>query len=181
MPPSVNRTASEFDVDDGAIVYTLAALKGVAFTDKSASYENLFALIRRLRLSRQEAIEVYRRMVFNIVANNRNDHFGKWLCLLGEGESQWRLAPMVGCNNAAVFQSPSNKLPLSVNGKREGVTRADLKVLAGLISRFDSEADKIIDQVIDTVSMWPRYARNTGIPSDIAEQIRLSHRVIMSQ
>ncbi|WP_062057445.1 type II toxin-antitoxin system HipA family toxin [Cellvibrio sp. OA-2007] len=143
------------------------------------SYEQLFSVARQLRLSRAEAIEIYRRMVFNIVARNHDDHSKNFGFILPGPRAQWQLAPAFDVAYSYKPGSPwVNSHQLSVNGKRDNFTREDLLVAAKLISNFTKEAKLIIEQVQDVVSQWQTYANKAAVPqgfsNEINKQLRLS-------
>ncbi|MDQ2077365.1 type II toxin-antitoxin system HipA family toxin [Marinimicrobium sp. ABcell2] len=142
------------------------------------SYEELFTTARRLRLTRKEAIELYRRMVFNVVARNHDDHTKNFGFLLDNAEAKWRLAPAF---DVAYSYRPDsswvNNHQLSLNGKRDEFTRADLLAVARQISEFETGAKQIIDQVCDAVAMWPTFARNVGVPSGLESEIQRNLRL----
>jgi serine/threonine-protein kinase HipA len=133
------------------------------------SYEQLFAVARQLRLSRAEAVEIYRRMVFNIVSCNHDDHSKNFGFILAGPRSTWQLAPAFDIAYSYKPGSPwVNSHQLSLNAKRDNFTRDDLRQAATLISNFKRDAEQIIDQVIHIVSEWPDYARKTGVDNNFA-------------
>jgi len=137
------------------------------------SYEQLFAVARQLRLSRADAVEIYRRMVFNIVARNHDDHSKNFGFILPGPRSSWQLAPAFDIAYSYKPGSPwVNSHQLSLNGKRDNFTREDLRQAATLISNFKRDAEHIIDQIIHVVSDWPDYARKTGVNNNFAENIK---------
>lgn len=131
------------------------------------SYEQLFSLMRVLRQSKSDALELYRRMVFNIVARNHDDHTKNFGFILNE-DFQWKLAPAFDIAYSYKPGSPwVNSHQLSLNGKRDHFTREDLLIPA---ASFKKEANLIIDEVIEVVSQWPEFAKTAGVfPAFIAE------------
>lgn len=137
------------------------------------SYEQLFAVARQLRLSRAEAIEIYRRMVFNIVARNHDDHSKNFGFILPGPRAQWQLAPAFDVAYSYKPGSPwVNSHQLSVNGKRDNFNRDDLLITAKLISNFTKEAKLIIEQIQSTVSQWQQYAERAGVPDAFTQEIK---------
>lgn len=143
------------------------------------SYEELFTTARQLRLSRKEAIELYRRMVFNVVARNHDDHTKNIGFLLDDADARWRLAPAF---DIAYSYKPGSDWvdshQLSLNGKRDHFTRDDLLAAASQISEFEAGAKRVIEQVCDTVAEWPTYAREAGVPSALSDEIHRNLRLI---
>jgi serine/threonine-protein kinase HipA len=142
------------------------------------SYEQLFSVARQLRLTRAEAVEIYRRMVFNIIARNHDDHSKNFGFLLPGPRAQWQLAPAFDIAYSYKPGSPwVNSHQLSMNGKRDDFTRTDLLDAAKLISNFTKEAKAIIQQTLDIVSQWGKYARLAEVPSGFANEIQQNLRL----
>ena len=142
------------------------------------SYEQMLAVARRLRLPRQDAVEIFRRMVFNVVARNHDDHSKNFGFLLASPQAQWRLSPAFDVAYSYKKDSPwVNTHQLSLNGKRDLFTRDDLLSVAGLIGNFNKTAKQIIDEVISVVSNWDAYAQKAGVFDELADEIKHNHRL----
>lgn len=136
------------------------------------SYEQLFATMRRLKLKRAEALEMFRRMTFNIVAKNHDDH-SKNIGFLLNNEYRWELAPAFDIAYSYKKDSPwVNAHQLSLNGKRDYFEKSDLLVVA---ETFKKEAITIIEQVNDAISQWPQYAQQANVDKNFASQIQAQH------
>lgn len=136
------------------------------------SYEELFTTARRLRLTRKEAIQLYRRMVFNVVACNHDDHTKNFGFLLDEPGARWRLAPAFDVAYSYKPGSPwVNSHQMSLNGKRDHFTRDDLLAVASQIGEFKTEAQRVIEEISDVVAMWPRYAKAASVPESLTREI----------
>jgi serine/threonine-protein kinase HipA len=141
------------------------------------SYEQLFAVARQLRLTRDDAVEIYRRMVFNIIARNHDDHTKNFGFLLPGPHQPWQLAPAFDVAYSYKPGSPwVDSHQLSANGKRDHFIYDDLMQVATLISNFKKEAQEIIQQVNDTVSEWPSYANKAGVNEPFSEKIATTLR-----
>ncbi|MEE8059508.1 MAG: type II toxin-antitoxin system HipA family toxin [Pseudomonadales bacterium] len=144
----------------------------------SYSYEQLFSVARQLRLPRIDAIELYRRMAFNVVARNHDDHSKNVGFVMNSTERRWRLAPAFDVAYSYKKDSPwVNAHQLSINGKRDGFTRDDLLAIAALIGNFNKESASIIDTVIEVVSQWESYASKVGVFDDFSREIKRNHRL----
>lgn len=142
------------------------------------SYEQLFAVARQLRLRRTEAIEIYRRMVFNIMARNHDDHSKNFGFLLAGPRAQWQLAPAFDIAYSYKPGSPwVNSHQLSMNGKRDLFVMDDLLVTAKLISNFTKEAKAIIQHVRDVVSQWDHYSTLAGVNPEFSKEIKSNLRL----
>lgn len=144
------------------------------------SYEELLTLARKLSLPREDAIEIFRRMVFNIMARNHDDHSKNFGFLLSGPKSNWRLSPAF---DVAYSYKPGsrwvNDHQLSLNGKRDNFTKADLKQFAKLIHNF-KQADSIIEQIKSVVGEWNYYAKKAGVfdglQKEVGRNLRLGGR-----
>lgn len=137
------------------------------------SYEQLLAVARQLRLSRQDAIEIYRRMVFNVVARNHDDHTKNIGFILDSPIANWRLSPAFDLAYSYKPGSPwVDSHQMSINGKRDDFNRDDLLAVASLIGNFKRQAQEIIEQVTDVVSAWNQYAQRAGVFAQLADRIQ---------
>ncbi len=128
---------------------------------RAYSYEQLFAVMRALRLPYSDAQEMFRRMVFNIVARNQDDHT-KNVSFLMNDQGKWQLAPaydMVYSYNPLGQWTATHQM--SVNGHFAPISRADL--LACAAQNNIKNAAEIIDEVCTTVSRFPYYAALSGV------------------
>lgn len=125
------------------------------------SYEQAFAVMRRLRLSKAEAAQQYRRMIFNVIARNQDDHT-KNIAFLMNQDGKWRLAPafdMTYSHNPAGIWT--NQHQMSINGKRDHFQQGDLTAVGESISL--PRPGDIIGEISDAVRKWPIFARKAGL------------------
>lgn len=134
------------------------------------SYEQAFAVMRQLHLPYSDAEEFYRRMVFNVVARNQDDHT-KNISFLMDRQGVWHLSPaydMSWAYNPAGGWTATHQM--SINNKWDNITREDLLSVA-----YDmniKHAPAIIDQVVAAVKQWPQLAKEqTDIPRNIIDAI----------
>ena len=133
------------------------------------SYEQAFQVMRRLRLPYRQAEEMFRRMVFNVIARNQDDHTKNISFLMNE-QGQWTLSPAYDMTWAYNPSGPwTSKHQMSVNNKWDGITRNDLLAVARNVNI--KQAAQIIEQVTEAVSRWPRLAAEYGIPQNIGKAI----------
>jgi hypothetical protein len=116
---------------------TLCALAHYDYNQPAAySYEQAFQVMRTLRLPYTAAEQFFRRMVFNVVARNQNDHT-KNISFLMDAAGQWQLAPAYDV--AYAYQpgnSWTNQHQMALNGKRDNFTRDDLRAVAREMNIF---------------------------------------------
>ncbi|WP_101756688.1 type II toxin-antitoxin system HipA family toxin [Oceanicoccus sp. KOV_DT_Chl] len=141
------------------------------------SYEELLQLMRQLKLPRPDAIELYRRMVFNVIARNQDDHSKNFGFIINP-DGEWRLAPAFDI--AYSYRKDSIWVAdhqLTINGKRNDFVREDLLAVSNNIARIGKDANGIIDEVIDVVSRWDDYAGKAGafplLQQEISKNLRL--------
>ncbi|MFI3306508.1 MAG: type II toxin-antitoxin system HipA family toxin [Rikenellaceae bacterium] len=136
---------------------------------RAYSYEQLFEVMRRLRLPLSEAKEMFRRMVFNIVARNQDDHT-KNVSFVMNRSGAWSLSPAYDVTWA---YSPNGSWTamhqMSVNGKWDGFTRRDLSEFAAKMN-IKNYAE-IIDQVITSVSRWQILSSEYELPRAISSRL----------
>ncbi len=141
------------------------------------SYEQAFLTLHQLELPTSALEELFRRMVFNIVARNQDDHV-KNIAFLMDRDGQWALSPafdMIYSYNPS--GSWTGQHQMSLNGKRDSFTKADFKAgeTAAQLKRGRGEA--IVKEVITAVKCWPEFAKEARMPKDQIEKIQLAHRL----
>ncbi len=155
-----------FDLDpDGTRLHqhTLGGLLHLDYNDAGASsYEEYLRTVLRLGLPPAAVEQGYRRMVFNVVAVNQDDHV-KNLSFQMTPEGSWRLAPAYDITFARGHGFTSRH-QMRVADKREGITRTDLLSVGHQFAV--KGAGKVIDQAIAAVAGWERQARATGVPEE---------------
>lgn len=126
------------------------------------AYEQLFQTMRQLRLPNSDAEQVFRRMVFNVVARNQDDHTKNFSFIMDK-TGNWRLSPaydMTYSYNESGDYTAQHQL--SINGKRDNFTKSDLLKVAR--SMNIKKPEEIINQIVSVVSEWNKYADLCGIP-----------------
>ena len=161
-----------FDREEGRKVH-MQTLCGIAHYDyrlhRAYSYEQAFNVMRALRLPYSEASQMFRRLVFNVVVRNQDDHTKNISFLMGE-DGRWRLSPaydMGYAYNPAGGWTSTHQM--SVNGKFDGITRKDLLAFAS--SNNIKNASSIIDEVCDAASGWTGLAKECEVPVPMVEAI----------
>ena len=143
-------------------VQTLCGLQHYDFNDMSGySYEQVFQTMRMLRLPHPHTEQMFRRMVFNVLATNYDDHTKNFAFILKQG-GEWELAPAY---DLCFSFDPTNfwvsKQTLSVNGKRLNISGDDLLKIA----RENSirKGEEIINQINVVIKSWEKYASEAGV------------------
>lgn len=161
-----------FDREGGRKVH-MQTLCGLAHYDfrllRAYSYEQAFGVMRALRLPYSDAQELFRRIVFNVVVRNQDDHT-KNISFLMDEEGRWRLSPAYDMGYAYNPQGGWTAMhQMSVNGKYDGINKADLLALAA--ANNIKNATAIIEEVREVASHWPEMAREVGVPKEMIDSI----------
>lgn len=161
-----------FDRVDGEKVH-MQTLCGIAHYDyrmlRSYSYEQAFNVMRALHLPYSQAQEMFRRMVFNVVVRNQDDHT-KNISFLMDKTGKWRLSPAYDMGfNYNPKGDWTSKHQMSINGKFDNITRQDLLEFAR--RNNIKEATEIIDSITDTVARWPVIAKECDVPQTMVDAI----------
>ena len=163
-----------FDREKGSIkhhIQTFCAMQHYDFNEvKSYSYEQLFQTMRSLRLPYPDAEQMYRRMVFNVIARNCDDHTKNFAFRLKEG-GDWELAPAYDICHA--YRPDSiwvSQHALSINGKRIGIEKGDLINFAKAMNIKKSE--NIISQINNKVQHWNNYADEVNVNTELRNSIK---------
>lgn len=163
--------------DDGAKLHTQTLCAMAHFNrDDRYAYEQAFQVMRRLHLPESDMEQLYRRMVFNVVARNHDDHTKNHAFLMRE-TGEWELAPAYDLTYAYSASGKwTNEHQLSVNNKRDDFEYSDL--LAVSRNMGIRSASEIIDQVIEIVSKWVEYAQDAEVRKEHVHQIAKTLRLL---
>ncbi len=156
---------------------TLCAMAHLDYKQKAShDYSQLFQTLSRLQIGYEALEEAFRRMAFNVMAANCDDHTKNFAFLLREGEG-WALAPAYDVTHAHNPDGEwTNQHLMAVNEKFTGIARADLLAVA---DRFGiGTAAKVLQRVGEAVSAWPDFAAEAKVPPSETKRIREHHRVI---
>jgi serine/threonine-protein kinase HipA len=135
------------------------------------AYEQALLVIRRLGLSMDDVEQQFRRMVFNIIARNQDDHV-KNIAFLMDKTGKWSLSPAFDLTysyNPSGAWTASHQMTL--NGKRDGFALEDFRACAKAASMKRGRAEAIVNEVRTAVSRWPDYADAAGVPTPWRDRI----------
>lgn len=156
-------------------------LNGLAHVDYkmpgSWSYAELFGVARRLGLPAPAAEQLFRRMVFNVVARNHDDHSRNFSFLFRNG--RWELAPAY---DLAYSYKPGSRWTNShwmiMSGKRDGFEREDFHAMEKLSPLFTrARVNRIIDEIVAHVSQWRSLAVEHEVPAALIETVESNLRL----
>lgn len=157
---------------------SLGALAHFDFNHGGAyAYEQALLVTRRLELSMEDVEQQFRRMVFNIVARNQDDHV-KNIAFLMDKAGRWSLSPAFDVtysyNPTGAWTSTHQ---MTMNGKRDGFTLDDFRACGKSAMMKRGRAEAIVDEVQAAVAKWPDFAAQSAVPEIWVNQIRRGHRL----
>src|ERR1700677_203189 len=157
---------------------SLPALAHFDFNSAGAySYEQAFDLIKRLGLSMGAREQQFRRMIFNVVARNQDDHV-KNIAFLMDKTGAWSLSPAFDVtyayNRTGLW---TNRHQMTINGKTDDFTREDFKAVAQVAGLKRGRSEAVLAEVMDKVAEWPRYAKRVGVLGSQRDKITRTLRV----
>jgi len=157
---------------------TLAAMAHFDYRQPAAhSYEEVLLILRQLNLSMATIEQLFRRMAFNVIARNQNDHV-KNIAFLMNQAGQWSLAPAYDVTYRYNAQGASTgQQQMTLNGKRDDFTLADFTACARACLMKKGRAETIVDEVRAAVLRWPQFAAEAGVKESVMQQIRNVQRL----
>jgi serine/threonine-protein kinase HipA len=170
-----------FDRHAGGGKLHMQSLGGLAHFDFNQpgahSYEQALLMIRQLKLPMAAVEEQFRRMVFNVVARNQDDHV-KNIAFLMNKQGEWSLAPafdMTYSYNPSGSWTGTHQMTL--NGKRDGFGRGDFEAGAKSALMKRGRAAAIMGEVLEAVKQWPEFAARAKLSDALRERIQKQHRL----
>lgn len=149
---------------------TFGALAGLDYkVQKVSSYETLFRLMKRLQLPHKQYEQQYRRMLFNVIARNHDDHVKNFSFMMNK-DGRWQISPAYDiCFSYSPGGTWTSVHQSSINGKYDNFTKNDLLNFAKTFGI--KKANNILEEVITAVNQWPRIAAEIDIPKEKIQYI----------
>ena len=159
---------------------SLCALAHFDFNQAGAySYEQALLTIRQLNLPMAALEEQFRRMTFNLIARNQDDHV-KNIAFLMDKAGRWSLAPAFDVtysyNPTGIW---TDRHQMTMNGKRDGFTLADFRAFAKIALMKRGRAETIVDEVRTAVKRWPEFAEQANVMKEWRNQIQHNLRLYL--
>lgn len=157
---------------------TLCAMAHLDYRQKAThDYAQLLQTVQRLKLGHDALAEAFRRMVFNVMAANCDDHSKNFSFMLPAGSREWQLTPAYDITHA---HNPKGEWTyqhlMGVGGKFGNIDRSDLLRLA---DRFAiGPAPRIIDKTHDAIANWPKFAKQAGLGVAAIQSIAADFRLL---
>jgi serine/threonine-protein kinase HipA len=165
-----------FDRTEGGKIHmqTLGSLLHLDYSGSQVlAYERALEVLARLNIGKASQEELFRRLVFNVVCRNQDDHV-KNLCVLMDPSGRWSLGPAYDLTWAPLEEPEGQRM--SVNGKLLGITLADFKEVAERAGFVRGRYLALVDQVLEGVRSWPDAAKRAGVPEPLASTVAASFR-----
>ena len=154
-------------------VLTATGISGYNFQDPSVStYENVFKIANNLNLPAADMDALFRRMVFNYVFHNIDDHLKNHAFIYEKDNNRWRISPSYDINYSlnALRKWPNAPHMLSLNGKNTQIELSDLLTIANLYAIKSPK--NIIHEVCNAISYWEAIATELKIPERVYHSIQ---------
>ncbi len=156
-------------------VQTLGALDHISYRMPGVyGWDQAMLLMRRIAIELPQIEQLFRRMVFNVVARNQDDHV-KNTAFLMDRAGRWSLAPAYDVTWAC---DPTNRWlqahQMTINGKRERITVEDLVDVEKRIGLKRGTAKRILREVTNAVATWPQIAQDVAVEPAMAAAIEQS-------
>lgn len=157
---------------------TLCDLAELDFRLRGANdYAQLFQVLNALGLGADSREQVFRRIVFNVLARNCDDHTKNHSFLLDSPDASWRLSPAYDVTYA---YNPRGEWTyqhlMAVNGKFSGIAKSDLLAVA---DRFQVPRPRaLLREVASAVSHWEGFAAQAGLSAELTAEIRSNYEPV---
>jgi len=148
-------------------MHTLAGLIDADFRVCDADYEHLLQVTTHLTKNHQDCLEAVRRMIFNVVVGNRDDHTKNFSFLM-DGEGQWRLSPAYDITFNA---GPGGEHSMTIAGQGRNITLLAINSLAERFSISKKDVQLIVDDIAKAVAQWPILARDYQVPENMITEV----------
>ncbi len=161
--------AERFDRDGNLRLHmhTLSGLLHASHRLPSLDYVGLLRATLELTKDHRQMEEAFRRMAFNVLAHNRDDHV-KNVSFLMDGSGVWRMAPAY---DLVFCEGPRGEHTMAVAGEARHPTERDMLRVAEACDLDLRRAKEIVHQVREVVAEWRRFARDTDIAKGAEERI----------
>ncbi len=171
-----------FDRDDNGDKQHMMTLCGMAHFDYQlpggTSYEQALDICKQLHLPMEDKLQLFKRMVFNVIMRNQDDHT-KNIAFLMNRKGQWRLSPAYDVTYSFNPKGAwTSQHQMTINGKRDYFIHDDIIQVAKTAGLNLAICRKIIKQVQETRDKWPTFAIQAGVTAIRIDAIKKTFREI---
>lgn len=163
--------SKRFDRAPGGLrrhVVSAAGVLDIDWTVPQIDYDTLLRLVRRVTRSQQQVEEMFRRMVFNVVAHNRDDHTKQHAFIYGD-DRRWRLAPAYDLTYSA---GPNGEHYLAINGEAADVGAEAVLAVARMNDIKRTRIRAVVNDVLAAVGRFSAIAADFGVSKRTADDVR---------
>lgn len=167
----MTRRYDRTDNNDKIHVQSFCAMRHFDFNEvRLYSYEQLFETMRMLALPYPQAEQLFRRMIFNVMGRNCDDHTKNFAFTMDKN-AEWKLSPAFDvCHAYRPGSDWVSQHALSIRGKRMNIEKADLLTIAREMNIKKPES--IINQIAEVISQWEKYAEQTDVETELKRAIK---------
>ena len=133
----------------------------------SQDYDHFFKVVINLTKNHQDLLRAFRQMVFNILANNRDDHVKNFGFLM-DHEGKWSLSPAY---DLVYSHGPGGEHSMTVSGEGKAPTETDIYKLSEKHGIKKNNAHLIVEQVSDAVNRFQTHALTAGVSKSTRNKI----------
>jgi serine/threonine-protein kinase HipA len=148
-------------------MHTLSGLLHASHRVPSLDYDGLLRATLQLTEDHRQMEEAVRRMAFNVLAHNRDDHVKNFSYLM-DRTGAWRFAPAY---DLVFSHGPGGEHTMAVAGEGMRPSERDMLRVAESCGVHPRRATEIVQEVRDAVHQWPRFARAAGVPTATEQRI----------
>jgi serine/threonine-protein kinase HipA len=154
-------------------VLTATGLTGWDYqSPKDSSYENLFELALFLKVPYRDIEELFKRMIFNVVFFNSDDHLKNHSFIYDEEQDKWNISPAYDITYSLnpLMNYTRTSRALSINGKRVDITLEDVLTIAETFTIKNPK--KVIQEIQDAIANWNVQANELNLPANIIQSVQ---------
>lgn len=157
-------------------LHSYAAMAELDFSQSTHDYADLLRLTKKLCRDHSALSQQFRRMLFNVLACNQDDH-AKNFSFLMDSNGNWRLSPAYDLTYTLTRLGGNWT---SVQGKRAAIRYDDFLQLAELMGLNKKEFDHLLETVKDAVQHWPTLAKENGLGAAYTKVVQSSIQQALS-
>ncbi len=140
-------------------VHTFGNLIHSNFKIPQCDYDTFLKVVIDLTKNHQDLIRGFRQMVFNVMANNRDDHVKNFAFMMDKNQ-EWTLTPAYDLMYA---EGPGGEHAMDLSGEGISPGRQEVDLLGKKSGLSTNEVHTCVEQVWTTIKKWPEYAQNSGV------------------
>jgi len=149
-------------------VHTFGNLIHANFRIPSCDYEQFLKVIKILTGNHEDVKRGFTRMIFNVLANNRDDHVKNFAFMMSDN-GEWRLSPAY---DITFSPGPGGEHSMTIMNEGKSPKKKDIQALGKQAALSSKEINSAIDKVMNAVQKWPAFAQSVGVLSSSEKEIQ---------